>query len=62
MTMNETFQRRAETLLAAMTLEEKAGQISQYFYLAGTSAQTEFVEAEVRAGRAGSLLFVSDPS
>lgn len=62
MTMNETFQQQADTLLAAMTLEEKAGQISQYFYLTGISAQTEFVEAEVRAGRAGSLLFVSDPA
>jgi beta-glucosidase len=45
-----------------MTLEEKAGQLSQYFYLAGFSVQNEFVEGEVRAGRAGSLLFVSDSS
>src|SRR2546421_9693365 len=44
-----------------MSLEEKAGQLSQYFYLAGMQAQPEFVEAEVRAGRAGSLLFVADP-
>src|SRR6266550_7347771 len=43
-----------------MSLEEKAGQLSQYFYLAGMQAQPEFVEAEVRAGRAGSLLFVAD--
>src|SRR5215469_13777757 len=43
-----------------MTLEEKAGQLSQYFYLAGFSVQNEFVEGEVRAGRAGSLLFVSN--
>ncbi|MFL5592538.1 MAG: glycoside hydrolase family 3 N-terminal domain-containing protein [Ktedonobacteraceae bacterium] len=61
MTTNETLQQRAETLLAAMSLEEKAGQLSQYFYLAGMQAQPEFVEAEVRAGRAGSLLFVADP-
>jgi len=60
-TTNETLQQRAETLLAAMSLEEKAGQLSQYFYLAGMQAQPEFVEAEVRAGRAGSLLFVADP-
>jgi beta-glucosidase len=59
-TTNETLQQRAKTLLAAMTPEEKAGQLSQYFYLAGFSAQTEFVEGEVRAGRAGSLLFVFD--
>lgn len=61
MTTNETFQQRTDTLLAAMTLEEKAGQLSQYFYLAGMQPQTEFVEAEVRAGRAGSLLFVAKP-
>jgi beta-glucosidase len=58
---NETLHQRAETLLAAMILEEKAGQLSQYFYLAGFPAQNEFVEGEVRAGRAGSLLFVADP-
>lgn len=62
MTTNQTFQQKTDALLAAMTLEEKAGQVSQYFYLAGMAAQTEFVEAEVRAGRAGSLLFVSDPA
>ncbi len=62
MSTNEILHQRAETLLAAMTLEEKAGQLSQYFYLTGFSAQTEFVEGEVRAGRAGSLLFVADPS
>lgn len=59
MTTHETLQQRANTLLAAMTLEEKAGQLSQYFYLTGMQPQTEFVEAEIRAGRAGSLLFVS---
>src|SRR5947209_3487188 len=58
-TTNEMFHQRADTLLAAMSLEEKAGQLSQYFYLTGRQPQTEFVETEVRAGRAGSLLFVS---
>jgi beta-glucosidase len=53
-------QQRAEALLAQMTLEEKAGQLSQYFYIPFLG-QGEFVEAEVRAGRAGSLLFVADP-
>ena len=61
MTTNETQEQRADMLLAAMTLEEKAGQLSQYFYLTGMQPQTEFVEAEVRAGRAGSLLFVAKP-
>src|SRR5689334_9485301 len=59
-TTNDALQQRAEALLAAMTLEEKAGQLTQYFYLP-FPAHTEFTEGEVRAGRAGSLLFVSDP-
>ncbi|HET8845253.1 MAG TPA: glycoside hydrolase family 3 N-terminal domain-containing protein [Ktedonobacteraceae bacterium] len=62
MTTNEPLQQRIETLLAALTLEEKAGQISQYFYMTEMAAQAEFVETEVRAGRAGSLLLVSDPA
>ncbi len=61
MTTTETLAQRAETLLATMTLEEKAGQLSQYFYFAAFPAQNALVEAEVRAGRAGSLLFVNDP-
>ncbi|GHO64117.1 beta-glucosidase [Ktedonobacter sp. SOSP1-52] len=67
MTTKETLQQRVDTLLAAMTLEEKAGQLSQYFYLSGVTeppemaAQTEFLDSEIRAGRAGSLLFVSNP-
>jgi len=30
----------ANALLATMTLEEKAGQLSQYFYFGGWAAQT----------------------
>ena len=52
---------RADALLATMTLEEKAGQLSQYFYMGGWTAQNELVEAQLRAGQAGSLLFVADP-
>src|SRR5260370_33587854 len=44
-----------------MTLEEKAGQLSQYFRPTEALGQNEFVLAEVRAGRAGSILFVADP-
>jgi beta-glucosidase len=51
---------RADALLATMTLEEKAGQLSQYFYMGGWTAQNELVEAQVRAGQAGSLLFVAN--
>lgn len=52
---------RADALLATMTLEEKAGQLSQYFYFGGWTAQTDLVDAQVRSGRAGSLLFIADP-
>ena len=53
---------RADALLAKMTPEEKAGQITQYFNIAFIPGQSESVQAEVAAGRAGSLLFVTDPA
>ena len=49
---------RADALLARMTVEEKAGQLTQYFTFERAPAEVERIEAEVRAGRAGSLLFV----
>jgi beta-glucosidase len=49
---------RADALIARMTLEEKVGQISQQFVL-GSAAP---VEARVRSGELGSLLFVRDPA
>jgi beta-glucosidase len=68
---------RVEDLLARLSLEEKAGQVTQYFYF-GTFAQDlpedgsaeahQFhesprkVEAALREGGAGSLLFVRDPA
>jgi len=51
---------RADTLLAKMTPEEKAGQITQYFNF-GDPKEAKRVQDEVAAGRAGSLLFVHDP-
>jgi beta-glucosidase len=67
--------RRVDDLIAAMTPAEKAGQLSQYFYFqlpAGTETdpllgldvgtQPMMVESAVRAGGAGSLLFVVDPA
>ncbi|WP_147124489.1 beta-glucosidase BglX [Shimia ponticola] len=51
---------RAAELLAQMTVEEKAGQLTQYFAFPGADEQLAGVEAELRAGRAGSLLFVSE--
>jgi beta-glucosidase len=61
MTSNDSLDQRADALLAEMTLEEKAGQLSQYFYFGGWQFQTDFVESQIRAGHAGSLLFVADP-
>ncbi len=62
---------RVDELIAEMTATEKAGQLSQYFYLrlpAGADlepalfGQPEIVESALREGGAGSLLFVTDPA
>lgn len=53
-------QTRVAELMSRMTVEEKAGQLTQYFTFPGVTEELEKVETEVRAGRAGSLLFVSD--
>lgn len=52
---------RVERPLSRMTVEEKVGQITQYFDFLTAPDDARRVEAEVAAGRAGSLLFVSDP-
>jgi beta-glucosidase len=60
---------RVEDLLRRLTLGEKVGQLVQFFYLPGVSGtadplfgepQTEVVEAAIRQGAAGSVLFVRD--
>lgn len=56
-----TLRARVDALISQMTVEEKAGQLTQYFTFPGVPDALAMVEAEVRAGRAGSLLFVSDP-
>ncbi len=48
---------RAEKLLGQMTPEEKIGQLSQFFYFAPSAS----IDADVAAGKVGSLLFVTDP-
>lgn len=53
---------RADALLAQMTPEEKAGQITQYFNFGFAPPEAKRVQEEVAAGRAGSLLFVTDPA
>src|SRR5262245_29160049 len=53
---------RADALLAQMTPEEKAGQITQYFDFFMVPQESKRVEDEMAAGRAGSLLFLYDPA
>src|SRR5437867_3750296 len=60
MSIDSSLAQRADAMLTTMTLEEKAGQLSQYFYMGGWTQQNELVEAQVRAGHAGSLLFVAE--
>ncbi|HEX2820339.1 MAG TPA: glycoside hydrolase family 3 N-terminal domain-containing protein [Streptosporangiaceae bacterium] len=70
-----SIQSRVDELIAQMTPAEKAGQLTQYFYFgvpAGAQAapapdseagqQPKLVEAALRDGGAGALLFVTDPA
>ncbi|MBA2247631.1 MAG: glycoside hydrolase family 3 C-terminal domain-containing protein [Chloroflexia bacterium] len=70
-----TVEDRVEALLAEMSVEEKAGQLTQYFYFGfmgdmpegelgdmPLSGQPQQVEAALTRGEAGSLLFVQDPA
>ena len=71
----ESIQSRVDELISQMTPADKAGQLTQYFYFrlpAGSEAepalgldldkQPKMVEAALREGGAGSLLFVTDPA
>jgi beta-glucosidase len=68
---------RVDALMAEMTVAEKAGQLTQYFYFrlpappseeieetlhVDFAQQPEMVEAALGEGRVGSLLFVTDPA
>ena len=60
---------RVDELMAAMTLAEKAGQLTQYFYLGSPDAtvgptpqRPQEVEEALGRGEVGSLLFVTDPA
>ena len=52
---------RADALIAQMSPEEKAGQLSQFFYFQMAPAMNKPIDAMIAAGGAGSLLFVTDP-
>ena len=66
---------RADELLSQMTPAEKAGQLTQYFYIrlpheadiepalgVDLDAQPREVEEALQRGEAGSLLFITDPA
>ena len=66
---------RVDELIAQLTPAEMAGQLTQYFYFrlppetevepalgVDLATQPELVEQALREGRAGSLLFVTDPA
>jgi beta-glucosidase len=68
MTSDEDVRARVEALLAEMTREEKAGQLTQYFYMDfmrdasgdGAPSQPDMVEAAMARSGVGSLLFLMD--
>jgi beta-glucosidase len=70
---DDEIQSRIDELIAELTPAEKAGQLTQYFYFGSVpetdaeqishrrpSEQAAMVEAALRRGEAGSLLFVTD--
>mgnify|MGYP001171466477 CR=1 FL=1 len=67
---DEAVRERVESLLAEMTVAEKAGQLTQYFYMGfmrdqakdGAPSQPEMVEAAMTRSGVGSLLFLMDPA
>ncbi len=68
MTSDEDVRARVDALLVEMTTAEKAGQLTQYFFMDfmrdkaadGAPSQPEMVEAAMARGGVGSLLFMSD--
>lgn len=53
--------RRVDELLSRMTIEEKVGQLNQLFYFK-QFMKPEMIEPDIREGKIGSLLFVTDPA
>ena len=69
---DEAIRSRVDALVADMSVAEKAGQLTQYFYFGGLqdadapegmvpSQQGAMVEAALGRGEVGALLFVTDP-
>jgi beta-glucosidase len=57
----QTIDRRVEALLSQMTVDEKVGQLNQLFYFK-QFMQPEVMEPDIRNGKIGSILFVTDPA
>ena len=55
-------QAQADALIAQMTPQEKAGQLSQYFYMQPMPAMNAPALQALETTGAGSLLFVTDPA
>ena len=53
---------RANALLARMTVAEKVGQLSNYFYVPQVASMSKPVDDAIARGEAGALLFVNDPA
>lgn len=53
---------RADALIAQMTVEEKAAQLTQYFYLQPVPAANKTSLQALETTGVGSLLFVTDPT
>jgi beta-glucosidase len=58
---SQSIDRRVDALLSQMTLEEKVGQVHQLFYFT-QFMKPEAIEPDIRAGKVGSLLFLTDPA
>jgi beta-glucosidase len=58
----EQVRSRADALIAAMSSEEKAGQMADYFYFAQSPAGMHEIDQRLERGQVGALLFVTDPA
>jgi beta-glucosidase len=58
----EDVRARADALITQMTPEEKAGQLSQYFYFQMFPPMNKTILQVLETGGVGSLLFVTDPA
>ncbi|MBC2650480.1 beta-glucosidase BglX [Novosphingobium aerophilum] len=56
-----TVDARVDALLGQMTPEEKAGQLSQYFYFTQSPRLATAIERQMAAGQVGAVLFTTDP-